>query len=120
MTAFANRHCTPVTAATPLMTAEQVRAHLPSVPEWAAMLIERSGTQIQTLQRTMTFRDFRAAMAFLRQVEDLAEVEQHHPNFTVQYNKVSFEIYTHVIGGLHENDFILAAKISDLVQANKG
>jgi len=51
----------------------------------------------------------------LTQVALLAESEGHHPDFCVHYNQADFTIWTHAIGGLSENDFILAAKIDGLV-----
>jgi 4a-hydroxytetrahydrobiopterin dehydratase len=67
------------------------------------------------LKKTFTFKDFVTAMEFLNRVAEVAESEQHHPDFSVHYNQVSFEIWTHTVRGLSENDFILAAKIDALV-----
>jgi 4a-hydroxytetrahydrobiopterin dehydratase len=53
-------------------------------------------------------------MQFLNRVADLAEKEGHHPDFCVHYSRVDFSIFTHTVGGLSENDFILAAKIEKL------
>lgn len=78
------------------------------------ILTEKGDEHVATLQRQMKFKDFRAAMAFLRKVEDVAEAEGHHPDFCVHYNIVDFTLWSHAIGGLHENDFILAAKIDAL------
>jgi len=66
------------------------------------------------LRKTVTFPDFRAAMAFLGKVADLAESEGHHPDFCVHYNRVDFTLWTHAILGLSENDFILASKIDEI------
>lgn len=57
------------------------------------------------------FKDFRQSIEFVNRVADLAESEAHHPNIKIYYNKVVIELTTHVIGGLSENDFILASKI---------
>src|ERR1043165_3356561 len=76
---------------------------LGQVPEW----IERS----KKLRRTLTFADFREAMRFVDRVAEIAEEENHHPDFCVHYDRVDFTIWTHAIDGLSENDFILAAKI---------
>ena len=70
------------------------------------------------IRKTLTFPDFRAAMAYLGKVADLAEAEGHHPDFCVHYNRVDFTLWTHAIGGLSENDFILASKI-DALDASK-
>jgi len=65
-------------------------------------------------------KDFLAAVDFLRRVADLAESEGHHPDLHLErYRHVSVELWTHAIGGLSENDFILAAKIDRLPKALK-
>jgi 4a-hydroxytetrahydrobiopterin dehydratase len=66
------------------------------------------------LRKSLQFKDFVTAMEFLNRVADLAEKEGHHPDFCVHYSRVDFTIFTHVVGGLSENDFILAAKIDKL------
>ena len=53
-------------------------------------------------------------MAFVKGVADIAERENHHPDMTISYSKVSIELWTHAINGLSENDFILPAKIDDI------
>jgi 4a-hydroxytetrahydrobiopterin dehydratase len=61
------------------------------------------------------FRNFKAAVEFLNGVAELAERENHHPDLhLVGYRNLSIELTTHAIGGLSENDFILAAKIDEL------
>ena len=57
------------------------------------------------------FKDFIGAINFVQNVAEIAESEGHHPDIQIHYNKVTLERYTHAINGLHENDFILAAKI---------
>ncbi len=84
------------------------------VDGWKLTTTKQKAIDVQAITKEMTFKDFRAAMAFLRQVEDLAESEGHHPDFCVHYNRVVFTLWTHAVRGLHENDFILAAKIDEL------
>jgi 4a-hydroxytetrahydrobiopterin dehydratase len=88
---------------------DQIALLLPDVPGW--------GVRSERLQRGFQFKDFRAAMAFVNRMADLAEAEGHHPDFTVHYSQVEVEIWTHVASGLTENDFILAAKIGKLSPA---
>ena len=57
------------------------------------------------------FKDFIGAVNFVERVADVAEMEGHHPDIHIFYNKVVLELTTHAIKGLSENDFILAAKI---------
>ena len=61
------------------------------------------------------FKNFIGALAFVNKVGDLAEAEGHHPDIHISYNKVQLTLTTHAIGGLSENDFILAAKIDSLM-----
>ena len=63
------------------------------------------------IQKQFEFRDFISAMAFVDKVADVAESEGHHPDIHIFYSKVLIELSTHAIGGLSENDFIVAARI---------
>jgi 4a-hydroxytetrahydrobiopterin dehydratase len=70
----------------------------------------------KALSRQIAFKDFRAAMAFLNRVAELAEEANHHPDFCLQgWNKVSLSLSTHSIGGLSRNDFSMATKLQALL-----
>ena len=75
---------------------------------------EPEGRELK-ISHQFKFKDFKEAMAFVNKVADLAEREGHHPDIHIFYNKVTIELWTHFIGGLHENDFILASKIELLI-----
>lgn len=64
------------------------------------------------IQKTFTFKDFKSALAFTNAVGNIAEAEGHHPDIRLSWGKVVVELWTHAIGGLSENDFIVAAKIN--------
>lgn len=66
------------------------------------------------IERTFKFKDFKEALEFTNKVGDLAEAEGHHPDICLSWGKVEITLWTHKIKGLHENDFILAAKIDNL------
>lgn len=83
---------------------------LAAVPDWK---LEENGTR---LTRRFEFEDFRKAMEFVNRVADVAEEQQHHPDIAIHWNKVDLMLWTHKIGGLHENDFILAAKVDQLLE----
>lgn len=68
----------------------------------------------QKLSKTLSFKNFKDALAFTNKVGELAEQEGHHPDITLQWGKVGIELTTHAIKGLSQNDFILAAKIDAL------
>ena len=108
------KRCVPCEGGIAPLTNPQISALMPQTPRWRVVEVEANGKTYKTIQRSFFFKDFRAAMAFLRQVEEIAEAEGHHPDFCVHYSKVDFTLWTHAINGLHENDFILAAKIDTL------
>jgi 4a-hydroxytetrahydrobiopterin dehydratase len=64
--------------------------------------------------REFSFVNYRHTIDFVNRVADLAEEEGHHPVMHVYYGRVEIELWTHAVGGLTENDFILAAKIEQL------
>ena len=69
----------------------------------------------QRIRKDWTVKNFLAGMAFFEKVAEVAEADAHHPDIHLEsYKNVSIELWTHAIGGLSENDFILAAKIDQL------
>ena len=69
----------------------------------------------KSIEKEFTFSDFSGAIGFVNRVAPLAEKEGHHPDILLyDYKRVRLTISTHAIGGLSENDFILAAKIDNL------
>jgi 4a-hydroxytetrahydrobiopterin dehydratase len=109
-----SKSCVPCRGGVPPLTEEEARRLSEAVPAWALL---QNGTR---LVRRFEFRDFMAAMEFVNRVADLAEKEGHHPDFEIHWNKVELTLWTHKIGGLHENDFILAAKIDRLLEEPSG
>jgi 4a-hydroxytetrahydrobiopterin dehydratase len=104
-----SKRCVPCEGGVPKLGPIEIASLLPEVPGW-----REEGDRIH---RTFQFPDFVRAMAFLNRVATIAEAEGHHPDFCVHYSKVEMTIWTHAIGGLSENDFILAAKIDRAVEA---
>ena len=104
-----DRRCVPCEGGTPPLSRGETDRLLGELEGWSV--------EEEKLRKTRKFSDFRAAMAFLGRVADLAEAEGHHPDFCVHYDRVDFTIWTHAISGLSENDFILAAKIDKLPPA---
>lgn len=115
MSDLAHGSCVPCRGGVPTLTISEIDALLPQVPGWTAGEVEG----IQRLWREFEFKDFREAMSFAVQVGEIAEREGHHPDLHVSWGKVMVETWTHKIGGLHQNDFVLAAKIDALMPAPK-
>ena len=87
---------------------------LPGAPGWR---LEEGATR---LHRRFEFGDFLEAMKFVNRVADVAEQEGHHPDIAIHWNVVDLTLWTHKIGGLHENDFIVAAKVNRLLEEGPG
>lgn len=104
-----SKHCAPCEGGTAPMTRSAAEAQLALVSGWK--LIDGEPPKIG---RSLKFKDFAGAMTFVNAIAGLAEAEGHHPDICVSWNRVKLELYTHSIGGLSENDFIMAAKISEL------
>lgn len=103
-----DRKCVPCEGGIPKLSPDKIAGFMRHLPGWRV--------EEEKLRKTFPFKNFVQAMGFLTQVALVAETEGHHPDFCVHYNQVDFTIWTHAIGGLSENDFILAAKIDGLGQ----
>lgn len=102
---FKDRKCTPCTQGAVGLTSEEIQTYLSELgSSWECL-------DSKKIQKKFSFSDFLAAMKFVHSVADIAEQEGHHPDIHIFYNKVTIELSTHSIGGLSENDFIVAAKI---------
>ena len=88
------------------MSKEEVARLLDSVPGWE--IVVEGG--VEQLAATFDCKDFAAALAFANRVGELAEAADHHPRVVVEWGRASVRWWTHTIGGLHRNDFIMAAR----------
>ena len=103
------KKCVPCEGGVPKLTPAEADAQLAKLPGWT---IVHNGERIR---REWVVKNFMAAVRFFNCVADVSEAEGHHPDLhLVGYRNVAIEIWTHSIGGLSENDFILAAKIDEL------
>ncbi len=83
---------------------------MPQVPEW--QITEVDGEK--RLERAFKFKNFAEAIAFTDKVGTTAEEEDHHPLIVTEWGRVTVQWWTHKIRGLHQNDFIMAAKTDHL------
>lgn len=103
------KKCIPCQGGIDPMTEVEAQRFLESeTPEWE--LLESA----RILHRQFTFRNFADALAFTNKVGAVAEEEGHHPDIGLGWGYCDIRIQTHKINGLHENDFILAAKIDTI------
>ncbi len=102
--------CTACRPGAPPVTEAQIRELGLQIPRWT--IVEREG--LRRLERVFSFPDFAGALAFTNRVGALAEAEGHHPAILTEWGKVTVSWWTHAIGGLHRNDFVMAAKTDAL------
>ncbi|GJP45181.1 hypothetical protein CLOM_g4603 [Closterium sp. NIES-68] len=109
---LAARRCVPCEGKGLLpLAGDHIAALLEQVPGWE--VVEEGG--YQRIRRKWRTRNFLAGVKLLERVAEVAEAEGHHPDLHLEgWNHARIDIYTHAIGGLHENDFVLAAKINGL------
>jgi 4a-hydroxytetrahydrobiopterin dehydratase len=106
MTAMlAEKTCTPCRGGIPPLTADAAEAYRAQVAEWA---LRDDATRIE---RTYRFKNFTEAATFVHKAADLAEAEAHHPDISFGWGYATVSLRTKKIKGLHENDFIIAAKL---------
>ncbi len=109
MTDLIDKKCVPCEGGTLPFTREEAERYLAEVPGWELRDDEHKIT------KTFSFKNFAEAIAFVNRVAALAEAEGHHPDIRLfSYKKVEITLSTHAIGGLSENDFIMAAKVGDV------
>ena len=100
------KHCVPCERGVPPLPEEKENKLLKQTQNW---LLLRDGTHM--IRRVFTFKNFKDAIIFVNKIAELVENEGHHPNIKIIYNKVRLDLFTHAVGGLSENDFIMASKI---------
>ena len=100
--------CVPCQGGIPPLERGGAAGYLEQTPGWE--LADGAGR----IERKLTFGDFAETLAFVNRVGELAEAEGHHPDISFGWGYCDITLYTHKIGGLHENDFIMAAKINGL------
>jgi 4a-hydroxytetrahydrobiopterin dehydratase len=103
------KKCKPCEGGVPPVPRAETERLLAGLPGW------RLTADGKAIRREWRVKDFSAGIDFFTRVAQLAEAEDHHPDLHLTgYRNVAIELSTHAIGGLSENDFILAAKISQL------
>ena len=109
-TALAEKNCTPCRGGIPPLTVEQAAALQREAPQWDLL---DAATRIT---RTYRFGNFREAFGFVTRAAELAEAEMHHPDISFGWGYATVSLRTKKIKGLHENDFIMAAKLDRIAR----
>ena len=104
-----HKKCVPCEGGVPKYSAEEAEAQIKNLSGWR---LTHDGERIR---KDWTVKNFMAGLEFFNAVAKIAEEDSHHPDLHLEgYRKLSIELWTHAIGGLSENDFILAARIDQL------
>lgn len=107
---LAEGKCIPCRKGDPALTDAEVSDLLSQVPEWE--LVQVGG--IQRLQRVFKLKNYVEAVAFTNKLAMTAEKEDHHPLIVLEWGRVTVQWWTHVVGGLHQNDFVMAVRTDKL------
>ncbi|MEO7020856.1 MAG: 4a-hydroxytetrahydrobiopterin dehydratase [Ktedonobacteraceae bacterium] len=108
--------CIPCEGGVPPAADNEIASYVAQLPDWK--IAEVLG--IPRITRRFAFDNFVHALAFTNRVGELAEMEGHHPALLTEWGKVTVSWWTHAIGGLHKNDFIMAAKTDEAFRTAKG
>ena len=103
--ALVEKSCTPCRGDIPPLTEQEAAAYHAQASDWALL------DEAKRIERTYRFKNFAAAFKFVERAATLAEVEGHHPDIGFGWGYARVSLHTKKIKGLHENDFIMAAKL---------
>lgn len=106
MTRLSDKSCTACRVGAPLATKTEIAEYLSQLTGW--QIVDVDG--VKRLQKVYNFKTFAQALKFTNQVAAIAEAENHHPALLTEWGKVTVTWWTHKIAGLHQNDFVMAAK----------
>lgn len=107
MSDLATKTCVPCRGGVPPLKGNELAKLQQQVPGWKVI-------DEHHLMRDFSFPDFKAALAFVNRVGELAEEQGHHPDILLAWGRAQITLWTHKINGLTESDFIMAAKINTL------
>ncbi len=111
MTNLYQMKCVACRGGEPKLTREQIAEFAPQVPEWQIKEVDG----MPRLERVFKFKNFAQALEFTDKIGVIAEEEDHHPLIVIEWGRVTVQWWTHKVGGLHQNDFIMASKVDKLV-----
>jgi 4a-hydroxytetrahydrobiopterin dehydratase len=111
---LSRRHCVPCRGGVPPLAGDELSTlHGQVSAEWKIV-------DGHHLEREITLSNFRKALALANRIGEIAEEQRHHPDLLVGWGRLRITLFTHAIDGLHQNDFILAAKIDEMLKASPG
>lgn len=110
MNNLAQLKCIACRGGDPSLTDAEIADLQPHVPQWQLVTQDN----ILRLQRVFKLKDYAQALEFTNKIAAIAEAEDHHPLIILEWGRVTVQWWTHVVKGLHKNDFIMAAKTDEI------
>ena len=110
MTNLSAEKCAAIRSGEPPLTDSEISELHLQVPEWQIKEVDG----VKRLERIFKFKNFVEAIAFTNKIGVIAEEENHHPLIITEWGRVTVQWWTHVVKGLHKNDFIMAAKTDEI------
>lgn len=107
-----SEQCVPCRGSETPLSEQEIEELRKNVPEWDVVDTDKT----PKLRRRFRVADFRRALNLANQIGEIAEAANHHPRIVVEWGRVSVSWWTHAIGGLHRNDFIMAARTDRFAQ----
>tara|TARA_A100001011_G_scaffold392716_1_gene480885 strand:+ start:370 stop:708 length:339 start_codon:yes stop_codon:yes gene_type:complete len=108
MTDLADKKCVPCEGGIPSFDKSEIHKYLKKVDGWD---VKNDNDDIYYLIKEFKFKNFSESQNFVNKVGEIAETEGHHPDIWFGWGYAKIKIFTHAIKGLHESDFVLAAKV---------
>ena len=113
MTELTMKKCVPSESNIPPLFEDEIEEYQKEVPKWDVIKVH----DMPRLKRSYKFKNFAEALAFTNKIGEIAEEQGHHPVIELTWGKVTVEWWAHNFNGLHENDFIMAAKTDQAYEA---
>jgi len=108
--------CVPCRGGEPPLAEVEIAELLVHVPQWEIV----TQHNIPRLQRVFKFNNYAQAVEFANKIAGVAEEEDHHPLLILEWGRVTIQWWTHVVKGLHQNDFIMTAKTDEIFDRQNG
>lgn len=110
MTLLSQQKCVPCQGNVSPVTNEDIAQYQSQVPNWSV----KAENGIAFLERSYSLANFQRALELAQRIGETAEEQQHHPTLIVEWGKLTVQWWTHAINGLHQNDFVMAAKTDEI------
>ena len=111
MSDLSKKKCVPCNGEIPGFDIKEIHKYLKKVDGWE---VKADDDKIYFLIKEFKFKNFQESQDFVNKVAEIAEIEGHHPDIWFGWGYAKIKIFTHAINGLHESDFISAAKVDQI------